>query len=76
MDYLYFGKAMAENAEEMSDKQVYTIEEVFEILRQVMFGGTPELYDQGGMHRNANLQADHTIKRAKEAFMKFYLNKK
>ncbi len=29
---------------------VYTIEEVYEILRQVMFTGTPELYDQGGMH--------------------------
>lgn len=52
---------------------VYTQDEVYEILRQVMFTGTPELYDQGGMHRS--MKPTDTLKRAKEAFDKYYLKR-
>lgn len=51
----------------------YTKDEVYEILRQVMFTGTPELYDQGGMHRS--MKPTNTLKRAKEAFEKYYLKR-
>lgn len=59
----------------MIDKEIYTKEEVLEIIRQVLFTGTPELYDQGGMHRNMGLPPNYTKIRAEKAFEKYYLKK-
>lgn len=57
-----------------NDGQVmYTQDEVYEIVRQVLFTGTPELYDQGGMHRS--IKPTDTRKRAVEAFNKYYLKR-
>lgn len=53
--------------------KLFTLDDVYEVLRQVMFTGTPELYDQGGLHSNYNLRPDHTLRRAKAAFRKYYL---
>ena len=58
----------------MSEEKKYSYLEVIEILRQVMFTGTPEFYDNGGVHGNHNLSKDHTTKRAKQAFDKYYLS--
>lgn len=58
---------------EITPNILYTQDEVYEILRQVMFTGTPEFYDQGGICGNHNLPPGHTLKRAKEAFTKYYL---
>lgn len=55
--------------------KIYTHDDIVEILRQVMFTGTPQLYDNGGMHGNYNLQRTHTKQRAIEAFEKYYINK-
>jgi hypothetical protein len=51
----------------------YTIEEIYEIIRQVMFTGTPEFYDQGGITKSHNLGPNHTLSRAKAAYKKYYL---
>lgn len=77
LEHLYYSvfgsKNMMMNLGIPENKDTYTKDEVFEILRQVMFTGTPELYDQGGMYKNINLPPNHTITRAKKAFEKYYL---
>lgn len=50
---------------------LYSKEEVLEIIRQVMFTGTPELYDNGGLH--GNMIPTNTKKRTEEVFNKYYL---
>lgn len=71
--------AMIDTVREYERKQrdgqiTYTQDEVYEILRQVMFTGTPELYDQGGMH--CSMKPTDTRKRAVEAFNKYYLKQR
>lgn len=56
-----------------SSCRTYTQEQVYEILRQVMFTGTPKLYDQGGMHKS--IKPTNTLQRAKDAFKKYYLKR-
>ncbi len=51
----------------------YSLEEVYEILRQVLFTGTPELYDNGGLHGTINMPRNFTKVRAMTAFRKYYL---
>lgn len=53
----------------------YTEEEVLEIIRQVLFYGMPEYYEQGGLHGNINFPPKGTYKKAKEYYEKFYLSK-
>lgn len=51
---------------------LYSKEVVIELLRQVMFGGTPEFYDNGGLHGNHRLKRNHTTLRANAAFDKYF----
>jgi hypothetical protein len=57
------------------DKEQYSKEEIYEILRQVMFTGTPELYDNGGITGTINMPRNFTKVRAMEAFNKYYLKR-
>ncbi len=54
-------------------KDTYTRDEVYEILRQVIFTGEPEYYDQGGCNYVINLPPNYTKVKAMAAFEKYYL---
>ncbi len=54
----------------------YSEEEVLEVLRQCLFFGMPEYYEQGGINKNINFPPNGTHKKAKDYFERFYLNKK
>lgn len=60
---------------EIEDKELYTKAEMLEAIRQVLFTGTPELYDNGGMHGNINLPPGYTHRGAQEAFERYVLKK-
>ena len=55
------------------EERLYTLDEVLEVVRQVLFYGTPEVYDNGGMY--GNVKPTDTRKRAKDAFEKYYQSK-
>ncbi len=57
----------------MIDKEIYTKEEMMEVLRQCLFYGTPEYYEKGGLHGNINFPPKGTYKKAQDYFEKFYL---
>lgn len=57
----------------MEDKETYTKAELLEAIRQVLFTGTPDLYDRGGVLGTINMRPNHTTIRAKEAFEKYCL---
>ncbi len=59
----------------MEEKNLYTQDEVLEIVRQVLYYGTPEYYEQGGLHGNINFPPGGTYKKAKNYFEKYYLKK-
>lgn len=53
--------------------KLYTEEEVLEVVRQVLFYGTPEYYEQGGINKCINYPPNGTYKKAKDYFDKYYL---
>ncbi len=53
------------------EEETYTESDVIEIIRQVIFHGTPETYDNGGLH--GNIKPTNTQERAQLAFEKYYL---
>lgn len=54
--------------------KIYSHDEVIEIIRHVLFGGTPEFYDSGGLYGNHRLSKNHTTKRANDAFEKYLIS--
>jgi len=59
----------------LSDK-IYSTEDVLEIIRQCLFYGEPEYWEQGGINKNINFPPKGTYKKAKEYFEKYYLKQK
>lgn len=56
--------------------KMYTEEEVLEAIRQCLFYGEPEYWEQGGCNRNINYPSGGTYKKAKDYFERFYLKTK
>lgn len=55
------------------EQKNYTHSEMLEIIRQIMFHGDPDYYEQGGKNFNINFPHKGTYKRAEDAFNKYYL---
>lgn len=53
------------------EQKIYSENEVLEIIRQVLFYGTPETYDNGGMY--GNMKPTDTRKRAKDSYEKHFI---
>lgn len=51
----------------------YTEDEVLEIIRQCLFYGNPEYWEQGGINKNINFSPKGTYKKAKDYYEKYYL---
>ena len=51
----------------------YTKKDVLEILRQCLFFGKPEYWEQGGVNKNINFPPGGTYKKAQDYFDKYYL---
>ncbi len=60
----------------IEDKDTYSKEEVIEIVRQVLYGGTPDLYDKGGVLGTINTDPNGTTKKAINYFEKYCLKNK
>lgn len=58
----------------MNDK-IYSTKDVLEILRQCLFFGEPEYWEQGGINKNINYPPGGTYKKAQDYFERFYLKK-
>jgi hypothetical protein len=55
------------------NEKIYTTKDVLEILRQCLFFGEPEYWEQGGI--NKNIKPTNTYKKAQDYFERFYLKK-
>lgn len=55
----------------IEDKPTYTKEEMIEIVRQVLFTGDPDYYDQGGITKTINIPPNYTTVRAMMAIEKY-----
>jgi hypothetical protein len=56
----------------MSDELLYTKQEVLEIVRQVLFYGDPDFWEQGGVTGAINFPRNGTYRKAEEYFEKYY----
>lgn len=59
----------------IEEKDIYTKEEVLEIIRQVIYYGDPAYYEKGGTTGSINFPHGGTYKKAQESFDKYYLKK-
>jgi hypothetical protein len=59
----------------IADKDTYSKDEVLEIIRQVIYYGDPEYYENGGCNKCINFPANGTFTKAKESFEKYALKK-
>lgn len=65
-----------DNTQIIERQVTYTENEVLEILRQCLFFGQPEYWEQGGINKVIPYPPNGTYKKAKDYFEKYYLKNK
>lgn len=55
------------------EKDFYSKQEVVEVVRQVLFFGNPDYFEQGGINKNIPFPKNGTFKKAEDYFSKYYL---